>query len=112
MRVVVPVLLTLSFSCADHPEDRAQPPVDRAAECEAVRDHVLELRLGHVVGGETPEGGYVDLEAHRAVLRDTLGQGLVATCMQALTDDQIRCALSATDSLVAASCARSAGGAP
>jgi hypothetical protein len=63
-----------------------------------MRDHVVELRL---VGVEKN-----DLEQHRAAIRSALGEGFVTTCVTKTSDDDIACALAATDMTAAAACAR------
>lgn len=69
----------------------------RTRRCEQLRDHLVELRLA---------GRTADLDAHRAALKQTLGDTFVRECSSDLSSNQISCALASTDSKHAMECTR------
>jgi hypothetical protein len=68
----------------------------RAGRCEALRDHLVELRLTQTTN--------VDHAAHRAAMRRALGDTFVTDCQTMLTARDVDCALNATDTATAVAC--------
>jgi hypothetical protein len=71
--------------------------VDRR-KCEALRDHLVELRLRAVA---TPK---VNIEAHRAAMKRALDTRFLSRCERELTITQLRCQLSAKSMQTANAC--------
>ena len=87
--------------------------------CEQLRDHVVDLRVatipaespdpyaGSGAGSNAHPGGApvkADLEGHRAALRQALGTAYVESCTKALSDEQLKCSLAATDGDAVSKC--------
>ena len=78
----------LLFACAgESPPD--DPADDRRTRCVALRDHLAALRV---------PAEATDAEAHRAAMRDALGDAFVTQCLDRYADDALACALGAADS--------------
>lgn len=69
----------------------------RTRQCAQVRDHLIDLRLAHAH----------DVDAHRAAMKQALGDRFVDECAASLTQTQITCALTASDAVAAIDCTRS-----
>jgi hypothetical protein len=89
----IAMVLALAGCAASEDSDAA-----RERRCERLRDHLVGLRL---------VGANVDLEAHRAAIKQALGHKFIDTCASGLTTDQINCALAESDSARALECTRS-----
>jgi hypothetical protein len=96
MRWFAAMLLTIAACSGD---DGA---ASRQSRCERLRDHVIDLRLASVAN--------VDVESHREAMRRALGGDFVASCVAQLSDTQLGCALSATDSTAVAACSKPGSG--
>jgi hypothetical protein len=90
----VGIFVVALFGCTSRDDDE----VDRQ-RCEKLRDHMVDLRVADI--GEIKE---VDIAAHRAALKQALGDSFIASCQQALTAPQITCSLAAKDSTAALAC--------
>jgi hypothetical protein len=109
-------VLVVATSC------KSSSSVDRT-RCEQLRDHLVDLRLagahaaterqptlqGAAGAGEAPTPAQrpltrAELAAHRRVLAQALGDGLVASCEKTMSAQQLDCALAATDPAAAAAC--------
>lgn len=97
MRSIMIVFALASASCGSGDETEAAT----ARQCEQLRDHLVELRL---------QGTNLDVAAHRAAIRQSLGDDFVGTCTAQMTRDQIRCALAASDAPDALECTRDTSG--
>jgi len=69
-----------------------------AKQCERLREHLIDNQLAAATG--------VDKAAHREALRTALGTEFITRCTQAMTDDQVDCALKANDDTTLHSCTR------
>ncbi|MFT3697711.1 MAG: hypothetical protein QM831_31520 [Kofleriaceae bacterium] len=83
--------------------DKNELSLDRCAE---LRDHVIDLRLAPLVkinadptplGSATAPPPPVDIEKHRAALKQALGDDFTDRCMKNVSADQLNCALAGTD---------------
>lgn len=90
------------IACSSNSEN----DVDRR-KCEQFRDHVLDVQLAGIDKTTDSHGGTVDVDAHRAAMKQALGEDFVATCQKKLTAAQLKCALAATDSAAVSGCASS-----
>jgi len=81
-------------------------------DCTELRDHIVELRLaslaniksgsvlpgigsGHQTSRPVPP---VNIAAHRAALKQALGESFATTCLKQISVTQLKCALAATSS--------------
>lgn len=81
------VLLVLSLAAALAACGSPQPDDTRRADCERLRDHLVELRVETVT------------EAHdrfRESIQASLGH-VVTSCLESMPASQLRCSLAATD---------------
>ncbi len=92
MRINLILILALAVACT------SVDPGDARQRCADLRDHVVELRLGDVGNPD------VDLAAHRAAMQQALGEPFVERCVSELSEPQIHCAMSATESQAVAAC--------
>jgi len=67
-----------------------------ASACERARERLIDLRLA--------DASEVDREAHRDAMKRALGDSFVSGCTSSMTTAQVRCVLSAADSVSAATC--------
>lgn len=70
----------------------------RDRRCEQLREHVVDLRLASVIDVD------VDVAKHRIAMVRALGDDFVTTCVDKLTNEQLECALTATDAQAVARC--------
>jgi hypothetical protein len=84
------VVITLGSCASSDKSERAT-----AAQCERVRDHVIDLRLA---------GTQVDVQAHRDAIKDALGSRFTEECVATVDRAQIDCSLAAKDATSALSC--------
>lgn len=91
------VFALASASCGSGDETEAAT----ARQCEQLREHLVELRL---------QGANIDVAAHRAAIKQSLGENFVDTCTAQMTRDQVRCALAASDAPDALECTRDTSG--
>ena len=91
--LLVPFAALLLACAGESPPD--DPPDDRRSRCVALRDHLANLRV---------PAEATDAEAHRAAMRDALGEAFVAQCLDQYADDTVACALAAPDSESTALC--------
>ena len=82
--------------------------VDRE-HCERVRDHLVDLRLVQSQGATDSAGRPVDLEPHRAALKQALGEPFINTCLKEFSLPQVKCLLAAKDSAEATACSSHSG---
>jgi hypothetical protein len=66
-----------------------------AAQCERVKDHLVELRLS---------GTQADMRAHGDAIKEALGSRFTDQCIATVDRGQIDCALAAKDAPSALSC--------
>jgi hypothetical protein len=66
--------------------------------CERVRDRLIDLRLANATG--------VDIAAHRAALKNALGDSFIESCKTTLTVAQQQCVLDARDAFAANACSK------
>lgn len=84
------------LGCAsDEPED---PDVAARKRCSSLRDRVIDLRVASATD--------VDQAAHRAAMRDALGDRYIDECVKDLSPSQIDCAMKAADTDIASACVR------
>lgn len=76
--------------------------VERQRPCDQLLEHMLDLSEG---GAKNDPKG---LAAHRAAMRQAIGERFLATCEQDLTGKQIECATSASDLSSATACTTTA----
>lgn len=95
-RQVLGLLITLVVSSCAASGDSGE---SRVAQCERLRDHLVDLRIGNAK---------VDAEAHRAALRDALGDRFVDSCSSSVTAEQLQCALRADSAAKAVDCTKTA----
>jgi hypothetical protein len=88
----IATVLALANGAASEDSDSAHE-----RRCERLRDHLVDLRLVDT---------NIDAEAHRAAIKQALGDKFVATCATGLTASQVECALAASDSARALECTR------
>jgi hypothetical protein len=72
--------------------------VDRA-HCEQLRDHMIDLRITSATAG-------VDVKAHRAAMKEALGERFVESC-ELLSPSELECSLRARDLASASACSKS-----
>ena len=89
------VLVSLLAGCGGEEEDDAGA---RAAQCERLRDHLVDLRLA------TATNLGKEIEQHRAALAQALGPQFVDGCTKSMSEAQVTCALAAQDSDAATEC--------
>jgi hypothetical protein len=66
-----------------------------AAQCERVRDHLVNLRLA---------GTQADAQAHAEAIREALGSRFTDQCIATIDRGQIDCSLAAKDATSALAC--------
>lgn len=90
--ISVTVILALIAACTD-----ATPADDKASAgvCAVLRDHLVELRLSSMPA---------DIDAHRAALKQSLGDSFIDGCQQHISAGDVECAVSATTLTDAAGC--------
>ena len=96
--VVISALLAACAESSSDEDERAPAQSEqarRAKACEAVRDHLVALRLDGVTG---------DVEQHRAALLDATGRRIVDDCVASYSDDAIACVRAADDAVTAQDC--------
>lgn len=86
-------MMSIAMACSTA-TDASEPAATK--QCEALRDHIVDLRLWEATG--------VDREAHREAMRDALGQEFVDGCTKTLTENQVDCGIKATDVAAATAC--------
>lgn len=92
MRSIAGLVVMLAFAgCTS--SDKSERAT--AAQCERVRDHLVELR---VVGTQA------DASAHRDAIKDALGTRFTDECVATVDRGQIDCSLAAKDATSALSC--------
>jgi hypothetical protein len=67
-----------------------------AAPCEQMRDHLIDLQLA--------DANSVDREAHREILKRSLGESFVSSCESSMSASQVGCVLRSDDSEAASAC--------
>lgn len=77
---------------------------DEQRKCDALRAHMVDLRLRDLEGAKDGLGNPIDISAHRKAMANSLGEEFIASCRQSLTARQIECALAATDTNAAQAC--------
>jgi len=82
-------------ACADNREDKQSPVETREQACTKLRDHLIDLRLA---------GFDNDREQHRRALSEAMGSAFVESCKQSFGDDEVACAMQATDDDTARNC--------
>jgi hypothetical protein len=80
------------LGCTSSPEE-----LDRA-QCTKLRDHMIDLRL------QDSGGSGMDVDAHRAVFQQALGDNFVSDCLKTLDLPRVKCALEASDQAAASAC--------
>jgi len=80
---------------------------DEAKRCTELRDHLVDLRLAQSEGAKDALGNPIDLEPHRAALKQAMGADFVTQCQKEFTHAQIKCVLAANDSPSATACTSS-----
>ena len=95
MRLKPPLLVIAALAACSSSE----PPRSLSDRCGALRDHVIDLRL--------KDAPNVDIEAHRAVMKQAIGAQFVAECVKGVSEKQLSCSLAATDSESVAACSAS-----
>lgn len=90
VRVLAGALLAVACSSSSGIE------VDRK-HCERLRDHLVDLRLDSV-----PKD--VDVKAHRAAMKQALGEKFIEGCMDHATVSDLECGLKASDLATATAC--------
>lgn len=88
MRIIL--LLVCLASCGNEDADES-----RVGRCERLRDHLVDVRLADATG--------VDKEAHRAAMKQALGDRFIARCAD-LDDAHLDCAFAASDNAALAAC--------
>ena len=85
----------------------SSPSAPSRHDCEQLRDHTIEVRLATVTSGSSDPSGNpgVDIAAHRAAMKQALGDSFVTSCLQTMTSSQLECALGAKDTETAVACA-------
>ena len=81
------VLLVLSLAAAIAACGSPQPDDMRRAECERLRDHLVELRLETVTE---------EHDRFRESIRASLSH-VVTSCLESMSASQLRCSLAAAD---------------
>jgi len=88
------VCLVLVAGCATGGgEGRAGPK-----QCEQLRERLIDNQLSVATG--------VDKNAHREALRSALGTDFITRCTETMTEDQVDCALKASDDTALQACRR------
>ena len=80
---------------------------DDPKHCIAMRDHLVDLRIAQSKGATDELGRPIDLGAHRAAMKQALGETFIGACRRDMTSAQIQCVLGASDSTSAAACTSS-----
>jgi hypothetical protein len=93
------MVLLVSLTGCDHDDE-----VVEIAPCEQMRDHLIDLQLA--------ESNSIDREAHREILKRSLGETFVSSCESSMSSSQVGCVLHADDSESASACTSSVAGAP
>jgi hypothetical protein len=68
-------------------------------KCTQLRDHLIDVRLS---GAELTEDA--DRAQHRAAMKQALGDTFIADCKRNMSNEQLNCALKATDLNGASDC--------
>ncbi len=89
------LLLFVVAACAGDVEDEETASLP-TTPCERLRDHLVDLRLADAKG--------IDVEPHRAAMKQAMGSSFLAACAKDLTSSQRDCAIAAADSNAAAQC--------
>ena len=89
-------LLTVSGCSHDDSVDRAK--------CVALRDHLIDLRVSSVATTGEDAISTTEIAAHRAAMKQALGDDFLARCEQRLDRHAIACNLAATDLDAASRC--------
>jgi hypothetical protein len=89
-RLVAALMLTIA-ACSDG----SDPDVDRST-CERLCDHLIDVRL--------KDAPAADVVAHRAAMKQVLGENFITSCLKDLSPSQVKCALAATDHAAATAC--------
>lgn len=93
-------LALMAFICvAPHSACGTDDDEVSSAACTQMREHMLDLQLA--------DASHVDREAHRAVLRRSLGNDFVDRCKTTMSASQVRCVRNSANSTAAASCVTS-----
>jgi hypothetical protein len=75
------------------------------SDCEALRDHLIELRIAAGAGASEPsERVAAELERHRQTLRTVYGDSYLTDCQLKTSPEVIACALEAPDRTALADC--------
>jgi len=107
------VVSVLVAACA------AREPTKRE-RCEQLEDHVIEQRVKTIAAsppdpyaagsafGNRPDASHKpvgpDVEGHRIAMKRALGSAYVDSCVEKLTEQQLKCALAAADGQAVAKC--------
>lgn len=86
-------------SAAD-PDDARTPE----EQCEALREHLIELHFASAARPATSEDGVIDIDRHKAALRRALGKELDHTCLSDFDADRVACGLHAASAQEAKAC--------
>ena len=88
--------------------------------CEQLEDHVVEQRIASIPAtapdpyetgsafGKRPDASHrpvgPDIEGHRDAMKQALGSAYVDSCVEKLTEQQVKCALAGSDAAAVAQC--------
>lgn len=92
MRLTLALGFVLLTACGDDQAEEKQ-----LTRCEQLREHVIDVRLADAV--------QVDKDAHREVLRQSLGTEFLGGC-EKLSKEVVDCGLAAADSSTLAACSQ------
>jgi hypothetical protein len=101
MKKLAPLLLLLA-SCLGSEGSLMEVP---RSDCEALRDHLIELRIAAGAGASEPSERIAnELERHRQTLRTVYGDSFLTDCQLKTPPEAIACALEAPDRAALADC--------
>jgi len=96
---VLAALLSLGgLGCGATVDD---PVTEARQRCTDLRDHVVDLRLKDIADPA------VDVAAHRAAMTQALGDHFVDSCLKDLSEKQMNCVLTASDTQSVTDCSSS-----
>jgi hypothetical protein len=96
--LILAAILGAALGCGATSGD---PAIEAHEHCVELRDHMVDLRLKDAVDGD------VDVAAHRAAMKQALGDHFVDSCLKSLSEKQLHCVMTATDSQSASDCTSS-----
>jgi hypothetical protein len=114
MRISVLLALLCSVAASAGCADRDDAP--STAQCEALREHMIDLRIKASVGGSAAPNIAAkamvqakaqtagDLDQHRRAYRRVLGSNFIDTCRKKRSAESVRCALEASTRSELAAC--------